>query len=78
MTDAALQWFLDDAKAQGLSVREYERTYGIILLPAEHEIRAHEVPMSAMSESGAGRYSAVAASEPSGSAGSEEDFALAS
>lgn len=78
MTDAALQWFLDDAKAQGLSVREYQSRYGIILLPAEHDIRQHEVPMSAVSENGAGRYSAVATSAGEGSAGSEDDFVLPS
>jgi hypothetical protein len=40
--DPALQWFLDDAKRQGLSVREYEAKYRILLLPARHAIASHE------------------------------------
>lgn len=31
MTSTALQWLLDDAKRQGLTLSEYEREYGVIL-----------------------------------------------
>lgn len=44
-TDPALQWFLDDAKRQGLSIREYEKRYKIILMPKEHELAANEFPI---------------------------------
>jgi hypothetical protein len=47
MTDPAIKWFLDDAKRQGLSVREYEAKYGILLLPKQHEIAARERPIEA-------------------------------
>jgi hypothetical protein len=51
MTDeAALAWFLEDAKRQGLTVREYEARYGILLMPAQRRIAAHETPMSEMPE----------------------------
>lgn len=43
--DPALQWFLDDAKRQGLSIREYEKRYKIVLMPQEHELSAHEFPI---------------------------------
>lgn len=48
---SALQWFLDDAKSQGLTLSEYERKYGLILSydremplpsPAEQRIRRNE------------------------------------
>lgn len=55
MSDPALRFFLDDAKAQGLSVREYEKAYGLVLLPAEHDIAAHEVSLSQAMESQTGR-----------------------
>ena len=48
--DAALKWFLEDAKSQGLTLSEYERLYGVILYengplpgPTLHRIRRHEV-----------------------------------
>lgn len=44
--DPATQWFLDDAKRQGLSVREYEAKYRIILLPSQHAIASHEMELS--------------------------------
>lgn len=52
----ALDWFLADAKAQGLSLAEYERKYGIVLEgfrfpnPAEQRIRRHEVSGGLMSD----------------------------
>lgn len=48
--DPVLDWFLEDAKAQGLSLAEYERRYGIVLpngmFPnaAQQRINRHEVP----------------------------------
>ena len=46
MNDPAIDWLLADARRQGLSVREYEKKYGIILLPSEHEIRTHETAIT--------------------------------
>ena len=49
MVDSSLDWFLEDAKRQGLSLAEYERRYGIILAegarpsPAAQRIRRHEI-----------------------------------
>lgn len=43
--DPALQWFLDDAKRQGLSIREYEKRNKIILMPREHELSTNEFPI---------------------------------
>ena len=49
MADTALDWFLEDAKRQGLSLAEYERRYDIILAegarpsPAAQRIRRHEI-----------------------------------
>lgn len=46
MTDLdaeALAIFRADMLAQGLSVREYERKYGIRLMPAELETAEHEM-----------------------------------
>lgn len=51
MTDAAIEWFLADAKSQGLSIREYEARYGIILLSKQHEIDAHETAITEAMES---------------------------
>lgn len=53
--DPALEFFLADAKAQGLSLAEYERKYGLVLemkLPpaAQHRVTRHEVPAGIMSE----------------------------
>jgi hypothetical protein len=53
--DAALDFFLADAKAQGLSLAEYERKYGVILegpLPpaAKHRIQRHETPGGLMND----------------------------
>ena len=53
--DAALDFFLADAKAQGLSIAEYERKYGVILegpLPpaAQHRIQRHESQGGLMNE----------------------------
>lgn len=43
--DPALQWFLDDAKRLGLSVREYEKRFDIILMPREKEVSSHETAL---------------------------------
>lgn len=49
MADTALEWFLADAKRQGLSLAEYERRYDLILSegalpsPAAQRIRRHEL-----------------------------------
>ena len=54
--EEALEWFLADAKSQGLSIAEYERKYGIVLPdgrfanPAGARIRRHETPGGLMSE----------------------------
>lgn len=57
-TDPALEWFLADAKSQGLTISEYERRYAVILtaprstIPyaAEARIRAHEIPAGLMTD----------------------------
>jgi len=38
----AYRLFLADAKAQGLTTREYEDAYGLVLLPSDREIAEHE------------------------------------
>lgn len=53
--DGALDWFLEDAEAQGLTLAEYERKYGIILEmrlppPALHRIKRNEVPGGLMDD----------------------------
>lgn len=57
--DPATQWFLDDARRQGLTLSEYERRYGVILSlestmplpsPAEQRIRRNEVNAGSVSE----------------------------
>lgn len=49
-TDSALDWFRTDAKRQGMTIREYERVYGLTLMPAQYRIAAHETPESALAE----------------------------
>lgn len=55
--DPALAWFIEDAKSQGLTLAEYERRYGVILIesgdrpsPAALRISRHEVLGGAMTE----------------------------
>lgn len=55
--DPALDWFLEDAKRQGLTLTEYERRYAIILdmdsdrpSPAAQRIRRHEVSGGLMTD----------------------------
>lgn len=55
--DPALDWFLEDAKRQGLTLSEYERRYGVILIEtgarpsaAAWAIRAHEVSGGSMTD----------------------------
>ena len=56
--DAALKWFLEDAKSQGLTLSEYERLYGVILYengpmlgPTAHRIARAEVRGGGMTDS---------------------------
>jgi hypothetical protein len=44
--DPALRVFLDDAKRQGLSIRQYEAKYRLLLLPQEQDIASHEVALN--------------------------------
>jgi hypothetical protein len=60
--DPALEWFLEDAKSQGLTHAEYERRYGVILVPdgdrpspAAARIRRHEVLAGSMTPDDLGR-----------------------
>jgi hypothetical protein len=54
VSDAALEWFRQDQKASGLSVREYERLHGVFLSDPDEprplgrlsDISMHETPMS--------------------------------
>ena len=53
--DPALAFFLADAEAQGLSLAEYERKYGIVLEmplppPAAHRIQRHEISAGLMDD----------------------------
>lgn len=53
--DAALEFFLKDAAAQGITLAEYERKYGLILEmrlppPALHRIQRNEVSGGLMSD----------------------------
>ena len=53
--DKALEWFLEDAEDQGLTLSEYEHKYGIILEmklppPARHRIMRNEVPAGNMTD----------------------------
>lgn len=43
--DDGLDYLLADWKASGLSVREYEKLYGIRLMPSERAAASHEVPL---------------------------------
>jgi hypothetical protein len=55
---AALDWFRKDQRASGLSIRQYERLYGIFLSSPESDkamgrlsdIRDWELPLSPVSE----------------------------
>ena len=58
LTDAALNWLLEDAKSQGLTLSEYERRYGVILYekgplagPAALRIKRHEISGGGMNDS---------------------------
>lgn len=54
--NTALHWFLEDAEAQGLTLSEYERKYGIILPsgrfdnPAQARINRNERPSGLMTD----------------------------
>lgn len=72
MTDEALEWLRRDQESSGLSVREYERKYGVMLSPARArpgtdlagEIAKHEVSLHDLSETIGVRAHCRACSEP--------------
>lgn len=43
--DPALEWFRQDAEAQGIGLADYLRRYGILTEHQERMIRAREVPL---------------------------------
>lgn len=72
MTDEGLDWLREDQRKSGLSVREYEEKYGVILgldavrpVGKAADIRSHEVSLEAASDrQGARAHCAACAGPP--------------
>ena len=54
--DPALDFLLANARAQGMSLRKYQREYGVRLMPAELDTAAHEVQVRSLDGAGARSY----------------------